>query len=229
MTELEVRTLFATALRRWRHQRGLSQEDLAERADLHRTYISDVERSARNLSLGSIHKLAQALDISAATLFLPSEPSAGQPTATPRAGLAPILVVEDQPGDEKLILETLKQAPCANSVHVVRSATETVEFLGSHEGGTPEESPALILFSLSQPKDRSLDLLRRLKTEARTQTIPLVVLTGSETDPEIAKCRRLGVETFLTKPLSLFKLSGALRQLHLGWALVKTPLPPPVL
>jgi CheY-like chemotaxis protein len=231
MTELEVRALFAKALRRWRHQRGLSQEDLAERADLHRTYISDVERSARNLSLGSIHNLAQALDITAATLFQPAEPGTSQPAAPQPHGLSPILLVEDKPGDAKATLETLKQAHCSNFVQVARTGTEILTLLSNwnRESGATGETPALILFSLNPPKDRGLDLLQRLKADPHTKSIPLAVLTGDNSEPDLAKCRRLGVETFLTKPLSLPKLNGALRELQLGWALAKTPLPPPVL
>jgi transcriptional regulator with XRE-family HTH domain len=69
MNKIEVQRRFGEAVRRWRHQRSISQDELAGRAGLHRTYISDLERGTRNVSLRSIEKLADALEVSIVTLF----------------------------------------------------------------------------------------------------------------------------------------------------------------
>ena len=69
MRKSEVKIAFGATVRSWRKRLGVSQEELAERADLHRTYISDVERGARNLSLESIEKLASALEVPISALF----------------------------------------------------------------------------------------------------------------------------------------------------------------
>jgi transcriptional regulator with XRE-family HTH domain len=71
MTKADVRKEFGAAVRAFRQRLGISQETLAERADLHRTYITDVERGARNISLESISRLAQALNLSISSLFPP--------------------------------------------------------------------------------------------------------------------------------------------------------------
>src|SRR5208282_4567867 len=92
----DVKKPFGAAVRAWRSRLGISQEELAGRAGLHRTYVCDVERGARNVSLVSIEKLALALEISTATLFS-RQPSPGQP-GKPRLaeeGLVDILFVED--------------------------------------------------------------------------------------------------------------------------------------
>src|SRR5271168_4531815 len=98
----DVKKPFGTSVRTWRHRLGISQEELAGRAGLHRTYICDVERGARNVSLESIEKLARALEISTATLFtlLPSPGQAARPRVT-EEGLVDILFVEDDPRDAK--------------------------------------------------------------------------------------------------------------------------------
>src|ERR1700734_279941 len=96
----DVQKPFGTAVRAWRNRLGISQEELAGRAGLHRTYVCDVERGARNVSLESIEKLARALEISTAALFscLPSPDSAARPRFT-EEGLVDILFVEDDPQD----------------------------------------------------------------------------------------------------------------------------------
>src|SRR5262245_7444012 len=103
-----VRSIFANSVKRWRNHRGLTQEELAERADLHRTYISDVERGARNLSLESIDKLAKALGISLPILFSPEDlPGAAVNRSSPSSGeCIDIILVEGNASDANLTLET---------------------------------------------------------------------------------------------------------------------------
>ncbi len=231
MNTTEVRTVFAASLKRWRYQRGLSQEDLAERANLHRTYISDVERGARNLSLESINKLAQALEISLPILF--SDPSPSDPvkgagverlTASP-SELVDILLVEDNPGDVELTLLAFKRARFVNVVRVARDGAEALElFFGS--GGLADQvsisRQQLILLDLNLPKVNGLEVLRRFKADSRTRSIPIAILTISDKDRDIAECRRLGAEAFMTKPVNLQGLSQITPGLSLTWALIKS-------
>src|SRR5688572_28678219 len=121
-----VRSIFASSVKRWRNHRGLTQEELAERADLHRTYISDVERGARNLSLESIDKLARALGISLPILFSPEETpgNAGNRPNAPAAEQVDIVLVENDLNDASLILEAFTKARLANSVRVVSDGDE---------------------------------------------------------------------------------------------------------
>jgi len=82
----EVKTQFGLVVKAWRSRRGFSQEELAGRAGLHRTYVSDVERGSRNVSLASIDRLASALEVSVAQLFSNLDPAAGEPSPIPAAG-----------------------------------------------------------------------------------------------------------------------------------------------
>ena len=120
---LDVKKPFGVSVRTWRKRLRISQEELAGRAGLHRTYICDVERGARNVSLESIDKLARALGISVATL-LSFEPPPGQPGTE---GLVDILFVEDDPGDREMALEALKSL--TNRVQVARDGQAALDFL----------------------------------------------------------------------------------------------------
>src|SRR5215468_11917011 len=93
MLPSDIKTRFGTAVRSRRKRLGISQEELAGRAGLHRTYVADIERGARNLSLANIEKLAKALETTIPTLFAPDD-SPGKPDATK---LREILLVEDNP------------------------------------------------------------------------------------------------------------------------------------
>src|SRR4051794_21176104 len=112
----DLKHLFGVSVKIWRSRLGISQEELAGRAGLHRTYVSDIERGARNPSLESIDKLARALKISVATLFSHSDKSE---TSAEPGELVDILYVEDNPDDVQLTLAALKQAKITNPIHVV--------------------------------------------------------------------------------------------------------------
>src|SRR5258705_9997886 len=114
MNETSVKGSFAKAVRWLRNRRGFSQEQLAERASLHRTYVSDIERGARNLSLESIDKLAKALEIPVSTFFsqLSELPPSRSGTFAPVAAdeLVDILLVEGDREDLKLTLRAFNNA-----------------------------------------------------------------------------------------------------------------------
>src|SRR5438132_12381373 len=103
-TRHDVKWSFATVLRACRGRLGISQEELAGRAGLHRTYVADIERGARNLSLANIEKLAKGLETSIPTLFYP-DPLAKGTVEEPQD----ILLVEDDPGDVELTLRAFKK------------------------------------------------------------------------------------------------------------------------
>jgi CheY-like chemotaxis protein len=224
---LDVKKPFGAAVKIWRSRLGISQEELAGRAGLHRTYICDVERGARNLSLESIEKLARALEISTATLFT-YEPAPGQPGAQRLAGegLVDILFVEDNPQDAAMALEALKNI--TNWVQLVRDGKAALDFLfceGEFASRQPSQRPQLILLDLGLPKVDGLEVLRRVKSDPRTAAIPVVVLTGSDRDRDIQTSKRLGAAAYIVKPLDMRNLAGVTPILHFQWALVK-PLPP---
>src|SRR6266496_2495956 len=185
-TRHDVKWSFATALKACRGRLGISQEELAGRAGLHRTYVSDIERGARNLSLESIDKLAKALEIPVSTLFsrLSELPLAGSGTFSAPASdeLVDILLLEGNRDDVKLTLRVFNKANFANRIYVVADGAEALEFLfrsGGYAHRWVGDRPKVILLDLKIPKTGGLDVLRRIKAEPQTQTIPVVVLTES--------------------------------------------------
>src|ERR1700730_14698262 len=123
MVMADLKALLGAAIKAERSALGISQEELAYRANLHRTYVSDVERGARNPSIASIEKLADALQIPVSTLFA----QAGGGTQAKQ--LVDILLVEDNPEDVHLTLRGFEKVKITNSVHVVRDGVEALDFI----------------------------------------------------------------------------------------------------
>jgi len=229
VAKIDLKKKFGTVVRDRRTQLGISQEDLAERADLHRTYVSDVERGARNVSLQSIAKLASALEISVSALF-PEEVHIGKPGVARGAdnhrdrNLVDVLLVEDNPDDVELTLHAFKRARFANGVHVVRDGATALDYLfcrGRYSACPITEKPRLILLDLDLPKVSGLEVLRHIKADKRTAQIPVAILTVSHDLNVIAECRRLGAEQYIIKPVDLQRLSLVTPQLNLEWALFR--------
>lgn len=218
MTPGNLKRLFGSAVKGKRAELHISQEELADRAGLHRTYISDVERGARNLSLESIEKLATALELSVSGLFA----RAGD-KLTPDP-LVEILLVEDTPEDVELTLRAFRKARFVNPVHVVGDGEEALAFLFAkktyaHRRESP--LPGLVLLDLDLPKIGGLEVLRQMKADWRTRNIPVVVLTVSRHYHDAVECQRLGVETYITKPVDFRNLTEVTPQLRLEWSLAR--------
>ncbi len=226
MNESNIKMSFAGAVRSWRKKLGMTQEELAERADLHRTYISDVERGARNLSLESISKLAHALEVSVSTLFTATNGHSWAPGTVDARQIVEILLVEDNPDDVELTLHAFRRARFANRVNVVNDGVDALDYLfcrGNYSTRKLDEGTQVVLLDLGLPRMNGLEVLRRLRDDERTRSLPVVVLTASQRERDMAECRKFGVETYLTKPVNLAGLSEVTPQLQLDWALVRSP------
>jgi CheY-like chemotaxis protein/DNA-binding XRE family transcriptional regulator len=212
---VDLKKTFGSSVRVWRNRLGISQEELGGRAGLHRTYVSDIERGARNVSLESMEKLAQALNVSVATLF-------GDP-ADPRAAEAPakvidILLVEDSPSDIDLAVEALGQARFINRIRVATDGEAALQALHS-----AQPRPSLVLLDLALPKIDGLEVLRAIRADERTRSIPVLILTASTDETDRAKCRQLGASGFILKPVGFFGLAEATPELQFRWALLAPP------
>jgi CheY-like chemotaxis protein len=196
---------------------------------LHRTYICDVERGARNVTLQSIEKLAGALEISVSTLLAYAREPLPEGTCAEEfvtEGLVDILYVEDNPADIGLATEGLKNI--TNRIHVAHDGQAALDFLfgtGEYANRKTPAHPQLILLDLRLPKVDGLEVLRRVKADARTSGIPVIVLTGSVRDRDLQTSKRLGAEAYIIKPVDLQNLSRVTPQLHLQWALLKQAVP----
>jgi two-component system, response regulator len=224
----DVKKQFGAAVRLRRDHLGISQEELAGRAGLHRTYISDVERGARNVSLESMHRLAGALEIPLSVLFSRlGEPlsldTAAEPLLSPDE-LVDILIVEDSSEDTELAIKALKDVRMTNRIYVVRDGAAALDFLfcrGQYAHRKRNDRPQIILLDIGLPKIDGLEVLRQIKADPRTRTIPVIVLTSSRRDRDVAASQRLGAEAYIVKPVDFQNLSGVTPQLSLQWALLK--------
>lgn len=202
---------------------GISQEELAERAELHRTYVSDVERGARNLSLESINRVAGALGLPVAELF-PNTASgqSGRSKGGGAVGLVNVLLVENSANDAELALRALRQARFVNRVKVVTDGRQALDYLfpkGKTAGCWRKSNNLLVLLDLSLPKVSGLEVLRRVKMDDRTRPTPVVILTTSQEFAD-SECQRLGADAYLMKPLNFQRLSQITPQLKLDWTLI---------
>ena len=215
---VDLKLLLGNAIKEQRYALGISQEELASRAGLHRTYVSEVERGERNPSIVSIEKLAHALEVSFTSLF----ERTGQPSGARKA--VEILLVEDNPIDVELTKNAFKNAQITNPLHVVNNGEAALDYVfakGSHTDRLKARPPQLILLDLNLPKKSGLEVLREIKGDTRTQKIPVIILTISDRDQDIDECRRLGAETYIVKPVSFQNFSKVTSVLSLSWVLVE--------
>jgi len=134
-----------------------------------------------------------------------------------------ILLVEDNPNDVELTLHALKKNNIANKIHVVRDGAEALEFLfgsGVYVGRDLNHPPKVILLDLKLPKVDGMEVLKRIKSDERTRPIPVVVLTSSREERDIVESYRLGVNSYITKPVDFEQFTEAVRQLGLYWLLL---------
>jgi CheY-like chemotaxis protein len=223
MEKIAIEKRLGISIKNWRNRLAIPQEALARRAGFHRSYISDVERGARNVSLKSIEKLADALGVSVLTLFADMDGKSGAvPLRTDE--MVDILLVEDNDNDTLLVVQALKNAGLANRIFVVRDGAAALDFLfctGDYAYRRVKDHPQVILLDLNLPRIDGLEVLRRVKADTRTRDIPVVVLTASKYDDAIAICKRLGAEAFIAKPVDFQNFSAMTLQLSLQWALLK--------
>jgi CheY-like chemotaxis protein/DNA-binding XRE family transcriptional regulator len=220
MTVTDVRKEFGAAVRQHRQRLGLSQEALGERAQLHRTYITDVERGARNLSLESIAKLARALQISISALF--PGPGVQPSTAPPDKSPAPshaleILLADCDTSHVQTTLKAFAEAKLANPVQVVRDGQAALDYLQAHRNSG--NSTPIVLLDLDLPKVNGLEVLSRLRADVRNHSAHVVVLTGSRNDSQVREALRLGARAYIVKPFDFLRFIEVTPQLNVSWQL----------
>ena len=139
--------------------------------------------------------------------------------------LIEILLVEDNPNDVALALHAFKKSNLTNRIQVVRDGAEALDFLfrsGPYEdraNGTPK----VVLLDLKLPKIDGLEVLHRLRADPRTRSLPVVVLTSSREERAIVESYKLGVNSYIVKPVDFEQFTETVRQLGFYWALLNQP------
>lgn len=134
-----------------------------------------------------------------------------------------ILLVEDNRDDEALTLRALRKNRITNEVVVVRDGAEALEYVfgtGRYEGRDTTAMPDLILLDLKLPKVDGLEVLRRLRADQGTRSLPVVILTSSTEEQDVLKGYGLGANSYIRKPVDFGELMEAARQLGVYWLLL---------
>lgn len=137
-----------------------------------------------------------------------------------------ILLVEDNPTDAELTMRALKRRNLANQVVWVKDGAEALDFIfatGDFSDRNPQDLPKLILLDLRMPKVDGLEVLQRIKAEENTRKIPVVVLTSSKEDRDIVESYKLGVNSYVSKPVEFDEFIDAVSTLGLYWMLINNP------
>ena len=137
-----------------------------------------------------------------------------------------LLLIEDNPTDAELTLRALKKNNLANSVLHLKDGAEALEYLfaqGPYAGRRIENGPRVVLLDLKLPRVDGLEVLRRLKADERTRTLPVVVLSSSKEEQDIVRSYELGVNSYIIKPVDFEKFVSAVSELGLYWVLLNQP------
>lgn len=139
-----------------------------------------------------------------------------------------ILLVEDNPNDRELTLHAFENGHIGNEVALANDGVEALDFLfceGRHARRDPSLMPAVVLLDLKLPKIDGLEVLRRIRADARTRLLPVVILTSSKEEQDLLNGYSLGANSYIRKPVDFDKFNEAIRQLGLYW-LVMNEAPP---
>ena len=141
--------------------------------------------------------------------------------------MEPILLAEDSVDDQTLILRSLKKHNISNPVLIANNGVEALDYLFG-TGNRAEEGPirpVVVLLDMKMPKLSGLDVLERIRSEAATKTIPVVILTSSDEEQDMLRSYDLGANSYIRKPVDFSEFVDAVGQLGLYWALLNEPPP----
>ena len=137
-----------------------------------------------------------------------------------------ILLVEDNPADLKMTLHALRSGKVANRIQIVRDGAEALEFIfceGAFAARKMTDGPKLILLDLKLPKVDGLEVLARIKADPSTRKIPVVILTSSKEQSDLARSYDLGVNSYIVKPVNFEAFAKAVQDLEMYWLLLNEP------
>jgi two-component system response regulator len=138
-----------------------------------------------------------------------------------------VLLVEDSMDDAELTIRELKRHNMANNLFHVIDGEQALDFIYSRGQFSHridvQQPPKLILLDIKMPKLNGIEVLKNLKENERTKTIPTVILTSSMEDPDIKKCYQLGANSYIVKPVNFERFAEAIKNLGFYWLLLNRP------
>ncbi len=140
-----------------------------------------------------------------------------------------ILIVEDSPTDEALLLRALQKSGIKNPFVTVKDGLEAIQYLfafGRYEFRDANDLPAVVLIDLNLPKLDGLEVLRRMRADYRTKLLPVAIFTSSIEEQDLINGYSLGANSYVRKPIEFSKFSRVVEQLVNYWVLLNEPPPP---
>jgi len=137
-----------------------------------------------------------------------------------------ILIIEDNITDAEMTIRALRKSNLANHVLHLKDGEEGLDYIfcrGKYSERNIENCPKVILLDLKMPKVNGIEVLQEIKSDERTKSIPVVVLTSSKEDPDIKTCYKLGVNSYVVKPVVFDSFAKAVSELGLYWMIINQP------
>ena len=142
-----------------------------------------------------------------------------------------ILLVEDNPSDVGLTQRALAKSHVANELVVAEDGQEALDYLfgaGAYAGREVTELPTLVLLDLKLPRVGGLEVLRQIRADQRTRRLPVVILTTSKEEQDVAQSYDLGANSYIRKPVDFTQFAQAVEQMGLYWLVLNESAPPKV-
>jgi CheY-like chemotaxis protein len=139
-----------------------------------------------------------------------------------------VLLVDDNASDVELTLHVLQHNRLANCVHIAEDGQEALDFIfcrGSYQSRSIDDRPRVILLDLKLPKVDGMEVLKAIRSDERTKTIPVVLLTSSREQRDLVEGYKLGANAFIQKPVDFEQFQKAIQQVGMFWLIVNEPPP----
>lgn len=139
-----------------------------------------------------------------------------------------ILLIEDNPADAELTIHALEKSKLINHIRHLQDGAEALDFLfcrGDYSAREFDTPPRLVLLDLKLPKVDGIGVLEQIKSDTRTKAIPVILLTSSKEERDMATSYRLGVNSYIQKPVNFTEFQDVVRQLGMYWLIVNSKPP----